>query len=212
MSNKIACCGSDALIIVDMQKDFCDGGALSVPGANEIISRVNKLATYFDHVILTQDWHPPRHISFASSHAGRKPFEKIILPYGRQELWPDHCVQNTSGADFHDALSVPHAELIFRKGFRKEVDTYSAFFEADSKTSTGLNGYLHEKGFKRLFLAGLAFDFCVRFTAEDAVRCGFISVVIEDACRAISNETREVTLRNFNERQILCTTSEVLTK
>jgi nicotinamidase/pyrazinamidase len=149
---------------------------------------VNRLGKCFAHVVLTQDWHPPGHRSFASSHPGRQPFEIITLSYGPQVLWPDHCVQGTSGAEFRADLDIPHAALVIRKGFRPEIDSYSAFYENDRETPTGLSGYLRERGLRRVFLAGLAFDFCVRYSAEDAVREGFAPVVIDDACRAIDVE------------------------
>lgn len=174
-----------ALLVVDIQNDFCPGGSLAVPGGDEVIPLINRLATNFAHVVLTQDWHPAGHLSFASSHPGRQPFETINLDYGTQILWPDHCVQATAGAAFHKRLDIPHAELILRKGFRREIDSYSAFFENDRRTQTGLAGYLRERGFRQVYLAGLALDFCVCWSAEDARRLGFDIVVIEDACRAI---------------------------
>jgi nicotinamidase/pyrazinamidase len=173
------------LIIVDVQNDFCPGGALEVPRGDEIIPIVNGLAARFRNVVLTQDWHPRGHLSFASSHPGAKPFETVTAPYGPQVLWPDHCVQDTTGAAFHPALRAPHAALVLRKGFRAAIDSYSAFYENDRTTPTGLTGYLRERGLTRLFLAGLAFDFCVRYSAEDARREGFDAFVIEDACRGI---------------------------
>lgn len=176
---------SDILIVVDVQNDFCPGGALGVPHGNEVVPQINDLAKRFDNVVLSQDWHPPGHHSFASTHRGSKPFETITLPYGPQQLWPDHCVQGTRGAAFHERLDVPHAALVLRKGVHKTIDSYSTLYENDRSTPTGLAGYLRERGFKRLFLAGLALDFCVRFTAEDACREGFSVVVVEDACRAI---------------------------
>lgn len=175
----------DVLIVVDVQNDFCPGGALAVPGGGEIIPIVNSLAARFRNVVLTQDWHPRGHSSFASTHPGKKPFETIAASYGPQVLWPDHCVQGTPGAEFHPALRVPHAALVVRKGFRPAIDSYSAFYENDRKTPTGLTGYLRERGLTRLFLAGLAFDFCVRYSAEDARREGFDAFVVEDACRGI---------------------------
>jgi nicotinamidase/pyrazinamidase len=178
----------DVLIIVDVQNDFCPGGALSVPRGDEIIPVVNSLAARFRNVVLTQDWHPAGHWSFASSHPGRRPFDTIEASYGPQVLWPDHCVQGTLGARFHPALSAPHAALVLRKGFNREIDSYSAFYENDRKTPTGLVGYLRERGLTRVFLAGLAFDFCVRYSAEDARREGFAAFVVEDACRAIDIE------------------------
>jgi len=177
--------GGDVLAIVDVQLDFCPGGALAVPGGGEVVPVINNLAARFAHVILTQDWHPRDHRSFASMHPGKKPFETAALPYGMQVLWPDHCVQDTRGAGFHPELRVPRAELMLRKGFRAEVDSYSAFFENDRKTPTGLTGYLRERGFRRVFLAGLALDYCVRYSAEDAARGGFAATVVSDACRGI---------------------------
>jgi nicotinamidase/pyrazinamidase len=179
---------ADALLVVDVQNDFCPGGALAIAQADEIIPRINALADAFRHVILTQDWHPPGHVSFASSHPGRRPFDIIQLDYGEQELWPDHCVQATAGAAFHPRLSVPHAELVLRKGFDRRIDSYSAFFENDGRTATGLAGYLRERGLTRVFIAGLALDFCVRFSAEDAQRLGFDAIIVEDACRAIDSD------------------------
>jgi nicotinamidase/pyrazinamidase len=184
--NENARFGDDGvLIIVDVQNDFCPGGALEVPQGDEIIPIVNGLAARFRNVVLTQDWHPRGHWLFASSHPGTKPFDTIAAPYGPQVLWPDHCVQDTPGAAFHPALRAPHAALVLRKGFRRDIDSYSAFYENDRKTPTGLTGYLRERGLTRLFLAGLAFDFCVRYSAEDARREGFDAFVIEDACRGI---------------------------
>ncbi|HZB93288.1 MAG TPA: bifunctional nicotinamidase/pyrazinamidase [Stellaceae bacterium] len=176
---------SDLLLVVDVQNDFCPGGALAVPDGDRVVPVVNRLADRFAHVALTQDWHPPGHRSFASAHPGRKPFETIALAYGAQTLWPDHCVAGTPGAAFHPRLHVPHAELVLRKGFRREIDSYSAFYENDRTTPTGLAGYLRERGFARLFLAGLATDFCVHYSAIDARRCGFSVVLVEDGCRAI---------------------------
>jgi nicotinamidase/pyrazinamidase len=175
----------DVLLVVDVQNDFLPGGALAVPEGDAIVPLSNALAQRFAHVALTQDWHAPGHLSFASSHAGRAPFDTIALPYGPQILWPDHCVQGSFGAEFSPALSIPKAELIVRKGYRREIDSYSAFCEADGVTLTGLAGYLRERGFTRVFLAGLATDFCVAYSAVDARKAGFEVVVIEDACRAI---------------------------
>jgi nicotinamidase/pyrazinamidase len=185
MAGTIAPNDHDVLLVVDIQNDFCPGGRLAVPRGDEVVPVINRLCEKFSHVVLTQDWHPPAHLSFASSHPRRQPFETVTAPYGPQELWPDHCVQNTPGAEFRRDLVAPHAELIVRKGFRREIDSYSAFFENDHTTPTGLTGYLAERGFTRVFLAGLAFDFCVRYSAEDAHRGGFAVVVIEDACRGI---------------------------
>ena len=175
----------DVLIVVDVQNDFCPGGALAVPRGDEVVPVVNGLATRFRNVVLTQDWHPRGHLSFASSHPGRQPFETVTAAYGPQVLWPDHCVQNTPGAAFHDALDIPHAALIVRKGMDRAIDSYSALYENDRKTPTGLTGYLRERGFSRVFVVGLALDFCVRFSAEDARRERFAVFVIEDGCRGI---------------------------
>ena len=161
------------------------GGALAVAKGNEVVPLINRLAARFENAVLTQDWHPRDHVSFASSHPGRSAFEKIQLPYGEQVLWPPHCVQTTPGAAFHADLKIPHAQLVIRKGHHREIDSYSAFLEADRKTSTGLAGYLKERGMKKLFLCGLATDFCVAWSALDARAAGFEASVIEDACRAI---------------------------
>jgi nicotinamidase/pyrazinamidase len=179
---------TDLLVVVDVQNDFCPGGALPVPDGDAVVPAVARLTSRFDHVILTQDWHPPGHGSFASSHPGWRPFETIEAPYGEQILWPDHCVQGTPGAAFHPGLDTSRAELILRKGFRGAIDSYSAFFENDRRTRTGLSGFLRERGFRRLFLAGLATDFCVKWSALDARREGFPVVVLEDACRGIDLE------------------------
>ena len=176
---------NDVLLVVDVQNDFYSNGALAVPGGEEIVPAVNRLAQRFRHVVLTQAWHPPGHHSFASTHPGRRPHETIMLPCGSQTPWPDHCVQGTEGAQFHADLKIVHAELIPRKGCRREIDSYSAFFENDHTTPTGLAGYLRERGLGRVFLAGLAFDFCVRYSAEDAHQQGFEVVVVEQACRSI---------------------------
>ncbi|HEX6319877.1 MAG TPA: bifunctional nicotinamidase/pyrazinamidase [Burkholderiales bacterium] len=164
------------------------GGALAVPGGDEVLPVINRLAARFENVVLTQDWHPRDHASFASSHPGRKPFETIDLPYGRQVLWPDHCVQGTPGAAFHAALDASRAQLVIRKGFHRDIDSYSGFLEADRSTSTGLAGYLKERGLRELYVCGLATDFCVAWTALDAVSAGFDVTVVEDACRAIDLE------------------------
>lgn len=185
MTRTYAPSASDVLLVVDIQNDFCPSGALAVPRGDEVVPIVNRLAARFDHVVLTQDWHPPGHQSFASRHPGRIPYDVIEVAYGPQILWPDHCVQGTKGAAFHDDLDIPNVQLIIRKGYRREVDSYSAFFENDHKTPTGLAGYLRERGLSRVFLAGLAFDFCVRYSAEDAHGHGFEVVVVEDACRGI---------------------------
>jgi nicotinamidase/pyrazinamidase len=176
---------SDLLLIIDVQVDFCPGGKLAIRDGDAVVPAINGIAANFAHVILTQDWHPASHTSFASNHPGKSPYDQIQLPYGPQTLWPDHCVQQTPGAEFHPSLEIGRAELILRKGFRPEIDSYSAFFENDKVTSTGLAGYLRERGFRRIFLAGLAYDYCVRFSAVDAVGAGFEAFVIEDACRAV---------------------------
>ena len=174
-----------ALIVIDVQNDFCPGGALAVPKGDEVVRPINRLVEAFEHVVLTQDWHPKGHSSFASSHTGAAPFSNIAMPYGEQTLWPDHCVQGTPGAEFHRDLAWTKAELIVRKGFRRAIDSYSAFFENDRTTPTGLGGYLKERGLSRLVLAGLATDFCVAYSALDAARLGFEVAVAMDACRAI---------------------------
>jgi nicotinamidase/pyrazinamidase len=177
---------TDALLVIDLQNDFCPGGALAVEDGDAIVPLVNTLATKFDHVILTQDWHPTHHISFATTHPNKKPFETIDAPYGLQTLWPDHCLQQTPGAAFYPSLDIPHAELILRKGFRRHIDSYSAFLENDHTTPTGLGGYLRERGLQRLFLCGLAYDFCVRHSAIDGKALGFETIVIEDATRPVN--------------------------
>ena len=178
----------DVFLVIDVQNDFCPGGALAVPDGAAVVPAINRLIGTFDHVVLTQDWHPAGHTSFASSHAGRAPFETIEVAYGAQTLWPDHCVQGSPGAAFHGDLEATRAELVIRKGYDPAIDSYSAFYENDRKTATGLTGYLRTRGFERVFLAGLATDFCVAFSAIDAAREGFAVVVIEDACRAIDLE------------------------
>jgi nicotinamidase/pyrazinamidase len=175
----------DVLIAVDLQNDFCSGGALAVPEGDLVVPIVNRVAPLFRHVLMTQDWHPPGHRSFASAHPGRAVFETVEVDYGQQVLWPDHCVQETRGAAFHKDVRLPQAELVLRKGYHRMIDSYSAFYENDRTTPTGLTGYLRTRGLKRLFLAGLATDFCVLYSAEDARREGFAVVVLEDACRAI---------------------------
>jgi nicotinamidase/pyrazinamidase len=175
----------EVLLAVDVQNDFMPGGALAVARGDEIVPIVNRLAREFSHVVLTQDWHPRGHISFAANHAGRAPFETMTLPYGEQVLWPTHCVQDTEGAALHRDLDVPHARLVIRKGHHADVDSYSAFVEADRKTPTGLAGYLHDVGVTHVYLCGLATDYCVAWSALDARSAGFAVSVIEDACRAI---------------------------
>jgi nicotinamidase/pyrazinamidase len=174
-----------ALIVIDVQNDFCPGGALAVPGGDEIIAGINTLMNKFDAVVLTQDWHPAGPSSFATLHEGKAPFEMIKMPYGPQVLWPDHCVQGTEGAAFHAGLNTERAELIIRKGFRPAIDSYSAFFENDHTTPTGLEGYLRTRGVTRLTMVGLATDFCVNFSAVDAAGLGFETTVRQDLCRAI---------------------------
>lgn len=174
-----------ALLVIDVQRDFCPGGALAVPEGDVVVPIINGLMERFDHVLLTQDWHPPGHHSFASSHPGREPYDRVELSYGEQVLWPDHCVQGTPGAGFHGALDLTSAELIVRKGFRPEIDSYSAFFENDQATPTGLAGYLRERGIDALYLVGLATDFCVHWSAVDGRRLGFEATVLLDACRGI---------------------------
>ena len=176
---------TDVLLVVDIQNDFCPGGALAVADGDAVIEPIHRAAQFFQHIILTQDWHTPDHNSFASAHPGKKPFEQIELAYGAQTLWPDHCVQGSPGADFHRALQLTRAELILRKGFRRTIDSYSAFFENDRTTATGLAGYLRERGLNRVFLAGLAYDYCVAYSALDARRIGLPVVILRDACRAI---------------------------
>src|SRR3954454_19667195 len=175
----------DVLLVTDVQNDFCPGGALEVYGGHQIIPVIHAIAPRFEHIILTQDLHPPGHHSFACAHQHKHPFEEVRLSYGEQTLWPDHCVQGTPGAEFHPALNLPGAELILRKGFRAEIDSYSAFFENDRTTTTGLNAYLRERGLKRVFLVGLAYDYCVGYSALDARRLGFPATIIRDGCRAI---------------------------
>jgi nicotinamidase/pyrazinamidase len=188
----------DILLVVDIQNDFCPGGRLAVPRGDEVVPVINELAGRFEHVVLTQDWHPHGHQSFASSHPGKKPYDTIQAAYGEQILWPDHCVQGTEGAEIRGDLHVPHASLVIRKGFHREIDSYSTFRENDRVTPTGLAGYLRERGFERIFLAGLAYDFCVRYSAEDAKRAGFDVVVVEDASRAIDVEgSADVTRRTL---------------
>ncbi|MFP6558988.1 bifunctional nicotinamidase/pyrazinamidase [Paraburkholderia sp. B3] len=175
----------DVLLLIDLQYDFMPGGALAVAHGDEVVPVVNRLAQGFAHVVLTQDWHPAQHVSFAANHAGCQPFETMALPYGEQVLWPTHCVQDSEGAALHRGLEVPHARAIIRKGHHADVDSYSAFLEADRKTPTGLAGYLREAGAKRVYCCGLATDYCVAWSALDARAAGFEAVLIEDASRAI---------------------------
>jgi len=175
----------DLLLVIDVQNDFCPGGALAVADGDAVVPVINRLAQRFAHVVLTQDWHPAGHSSFATTHPGAEPFQTITMAYGPQTLWPDHCVQGTAGAAFHPQLATGRAELIIRKGFRREIDSYSAFYENDRRTPTGLAGYLRERGLTRIVLVGLATDYCVHYSAVDARRLGFATVVIESGCRAI---------------------------
>jgi len=176
------------LLVMDVQNDFLPGGALAVPRGDEVVPIVNRLAGKFANVILTQDWHPPKHVSFASQHAGRRPFETVELPYGRQVLWPDHCVQGSRGAEFAEGLAIAHAQAVIRKGYHAHTDSYSALLEADRVTPTGLAGLLRERGIRRVFCCGLATDFCVAWSALDAQAAGFETTVVEDACRAIDTD------------------------
>ncbi|ACG77061.1 nicotinamidase [Phenylobacterium zucineum HLK1] len=186
---------TDALIVIDVQNDFCPGGALAVPRGDEVVAPINRLMGGFATVVLTQDWHPPGHGSFASAHPGRRPMETAQLDYGLQVLWPDHCVQGTPGAAFHSGLDAVRADMILRKGADPRVDSYSAFRENDRRTVTGLAGYLKDRGVTRVFLAGLAFDFCVLWSTEDARAAGFEAVVVEDACRALDVDGSEAEAR-----------------
>jgi len=202
--------GSDVLLVVDVQYDFLPGGALAVPDGDAVVPIVNRMARRFDNVILTQDWHPAGHVSFASSH-GQAPFSTIELPYGRQVLWPDHCVQGSRGAGFVAELDVPHAQAVIRKGYHPHTDSYSAFVEADRSTRTGLAGLLHERGVTRVWLCGLATDFCVAWSALDARLAGFDVVVIEDACRAIDTDGSLAAARNaFRDAHIQLVDSRAL--
>jgi nicotinamidase/pyrazinamidase len=186
-ADSIAVDDKSVLIVVDVQNCFLPGGSLAVKDGDQVVPVINRIARKFTHVVLTQDWHTPGHMSFASAHQGKAPFEVIKLPYGDQMLWPDHCVQGTPGADISKEISIAHAELVVRKGFNKSMDSYSAFLEADHSTPTGLAGYLKERGLVRVFVAGLATDFCVAWTAMDAQRLGFETFVVDDASRGIDN-------------------------
>ena len=189
----------EALVLIDIQNDFCPGGALAVNEGNEIVSVVNNIQKKFSVKILTQDWHPENHKSFASNHSGKDPFSSINMSYGLQILWPDHCIQDTLGADFHSDLITKNSDLIIRKGFRPDIDSYSAFFENDKSTPTGLEGYLKTRGIKTIYLCGLALDFCVFFSAIDGAKLGFQVFVIEDACRSIDLDgSLEHSLKEMN--------------
>jgi nicotinamidase/pyrazinamidase len=203
---------SDVLIVVDVQHDFLPGGALAVPDGDAVIAPINRLARAFRHVVLTQDWHPQWHASFASTHPAKQPFEMIDLHYGPQVLWPDHCVQGTPGAEISRDLDIPHAQLVIRKGYNAGIDSYSGFKEADRQTSTGLEGYLKERGFRRVFCAGLALDFCVAWTTLDAAAAGFETYLIEDASRAIDTngslekarqDLKDAGVRTISSAQVL---------
>jgi nicotinamidase/pyrazinamidase len=176
------------LIVADVQNSFLPGGSLAVPHGEEVVPVINDLAKRFTNVVLTQDWHPPEHHSFATSHAGKQPFETVTLHYGDQILWPEHCIQGTEGAALHPDLDIPHAQLVIRKGHHRHVDSYSAFVEADGRTMTGLAGYLRERGITHVYVCGLATDFCVAWTALDGRKLGFDVTVVEDACRAIDTQ------------------------
>ena len=189
---------SDCLLIIDVQNDFCAGGSLAVPDAETILPVINQLAAQFCTVVQTQDWHPAGHSSFASSHAGKRPFDTISLAYGEQTLWPDHCIQGSNGSGFHPDLQTDCSQLIIRKGFRSAIDSYSAFYENDHTTATGLSGYLRERAVKRVVCVGLALDYCVRFSTVDARREGFEAIVLEDGCRGIN-----VDGSNENARQLM---------
>jgi len=205
MSENAVIDGGDVLIVVDIQNDFCPGGALAVPRGDEVVPIINRLAARFRNVVLTQDWHPRGHFSFASSHPGKKPYDTVAASYGPQILWPDHCVQDSKGAAFHPTLHIPHAALVLRKGTHATIDSYSTFYENDRRTPTGLVGYLRERGFWRVFLAGLAFDFCVRYSAEDAQREGFTVFVVEDACRGIDVDGSVAATRvSLAQRGVAC--------
>jgi nicotinamidase/pyrazinamidase len=177
---------TDCLLIIDVQKDFSSGGSLAVPDAEAILPWINENQQQFKNIVLTQDWHPAGHSSFASSHENLAPFDTVEMPYGNQTLWPDHCIQGSNGAEFHDDLITDNAQLIIRKGFRNAIDSYSAFFENDHTTTTGLSGYLRERAIQRIVCVGLALDYCVRFSALDARGEGFETVVVEAACRGIN--------------------------
>jgi len=193
----------DVLLVVDVQNDFCTGGALAVPDGEKVVPAINRIAQRFRNVVLTQDWHPREHVSFASNHPRKQPYDTIEAAYGTQVLWPAHCIQGTPGADFHEALEVPQASLLIRKGTHPDIDSYSAFYENDHRTPTGLLGYLRERELRTVFAVGLAFDFCVRYSAEDARKAGLEVAVIEDACRGIDiNGSVAATHRSLKELSI----------
>jgi nicotinamidase/pyrazinamidase len=199
----------DLLLVVDIQNDFCPGGALAVDDGHAVVPVANKLIAAFPHVVLTQDWHPKDHFSFASAYAGKKPYDTIEAPYGTQVLWPDHCVQGTPGAKFRADLDPTRVELIIRKGFRREIDSYSAFYENDHETPTGLGGYMRERGLSHVYICGLATDFCVGYSALDARREGFAVTVIEDACRGIDLDgSLQATLDRMRDAGVVLRTSD----
>lgn len=201
----------DVLLVVDVQNDFCPGGALAVAGGDAVVTPINRIMAAFDAIVLTQDWHPRGHESFASSHAGRAPFETIRVAYGEQTLWPDHCVQGTRGAQFHPELRTDRASLVIRKGFHPRIDSYSAFCENDRKTPTGLAGYLRERGIARVFLCGLATDYCVAYSALDARERGFRAVALLDACRAIDlGGSLDAATQRMREAGVTLATSDAL--
>ncbi len=193
---------NEALIVVDIQNDFCEGGALEVPEASKIIDKSNKLINIFDQVILTQDWHPYNHISFASQHKGKKPFDIIEVDYGKQTLWPEHCIQGTHGADFHRNLITKAAKLIIRKGYNKNIDSYSAFFENDKYTCTGLKGYINEKKINKVYFLGLALDVCVKDSALDSKNSGLDTYVLEDLCKGLSKQSSDNAIDLMNKSKI----------
>lgn len=200
-----------ALVVIDVQNDFIPAGQLAVPGGDEIVPLINRLGRSFRHVILAQDWHPAGHASFASSHPDKQPFDLIQLPYGEQQLWPDHCVQGTQGAALHPALDLPHAQLIIRKGCNPDIDSYSAFMEADRQTPTGLTGYLKERGIDTVYMVGLALDFCVMFSALDARAAGFNTLVVLDACRGIDIDgSMEAAIRRMQQAGVALIESSAL--
>lgn len=199
----------EALIIIDVQNDFCPGGKLAVPGGDLVIEPINRLLTFFECVIQTQDWHPADHLSFASNHPGKDPFEIIDMEYGEQVLWPDHCIQGTEGAEFHQDLETVKSSMIVRKGFRKNIDSYSAFTENDQKTTTGLHGFLNSLGITKVFLTGLATDFCVKWSALDAVKHGFDTYLITDAVRGIDlNNSVETAINEMKEGGVIFISSD----
>lgn len=198
-----------ALLVIDIQNDFCPGGALAVSGGDEIVPIVNKLIDHFDTIILTQDWHPAGHLSFASSHDGKKPYDTTEMAYGTQVLWPDHCIQGTRGAEFHTELHADKAQVIIRKGFRKEIDSYSTFFENDQKTTTGLKGYLNQRGITELYAVGLATDFCVKWSVLDGIDEGFTMHIVNDAVRGIDLDgSLDAAWNEMEAKGALITTSE----